>query len=126
MRTVHGWRRALRWALGIFGGLIGLVALVIIAAYLMFSTGWGRGVMRSQIESKMNAVFVGGAKVGGVEGNPFKDLVLTNVVINGPDHQPAIKVARLTVKLPLLPLISHQLRVDKIIADDLDVQLKRD
>lgn len=126
MRKVHGWRRALRWTLGIFGGLIGLVALVVVIAIIVFQTSWGRGVLRSQIESQMANTFVGGAKVGGVEGNPFTELVLTDIVINGPDKQPAIAVKRLTVKMPLLPLISKQLRVEKIIAEQLDVHIKKD
>ncbi|HTL35632.1 MAG TPA: AsmA family protein, partial [Kofleriaceae bacterium] len=125
-REVHGWRRATRWALGILGGLVALVGVVILVAFFVFQTSWGRGVLRSQIEAKMNDAFVGGATVGGVEGNPFRDLVLTDVVINGPDRRPAISVKRLTVKLPLLPLISHQLRVDKVIAENLDVNLARD
>ncbi len=125
MRNVHGWRRALRWLLGIVGGLVGLVGLVLLVAFIVFQTGWGRGVLESQIESRMNKAFVGGASIGSVEGNPLKDLVLNDVVINGPDKQPAIKVKRLTIKLPLLPLISHQLRVEKIIAEDLDVLAKK-
>lgn len=126
MRKVHGWRRALRWTLGIFGGLIGFVGLVLLAAFIVFQTGWGRGVLREQIEANMSKTFIGGAKVGSVEGNPLTELVLRDVVINGPDKLPAITVARLTVKLPVMPLISHELRVQKVIADQLDVAIKHD
>jgi hypothetical protein len=125
MRKVHGWRRAVRWLAGIAGGLIGLVALVLLVAFLVFQTGWGRGVLRNQIEARLDKTFVGGASLGAVEGNPLSDLVLVDLVINGPDKQPAIKVKRLTVKLPLLPLISHELRVQKIIADELDVTARK-
>ncbi|HSD87802.1 MAG TPA: hypothetical protein VLB44_09825, partial [Kofleriaceae bacterium] len=116
----------MRWVLGICGSLVGLVAVAIVAALIVFQTGWGRRALRSQIESRMNSTFVGGATIGGIEGNPFTDLVLTDVVINGPDKQPAITVRQLTVKVPLLPLISHEVRVEKLIADGLDVNLKRD
>ena len=126
MRKVHGWRRALRWTLGIFGGLIGFVGLVLLAAFIVFQTSWGRGVLRDQIEANMSKTFIGGAKVGSVEGNPLTELVLRDVVINGPDKLPAITVARLTVKLPVMPLISHELRVQKVIADQLDVAIKHD
>lgn len=126
MRKVHGWRRALRWTFGIFGGLIGFVGLVLLAAFIVFQTSWGRGVLRDQIQANMDKAFIGGAKVGRVEGNPLTELVLRDVVINGPDKKPAITVARLTVKLPLLPLISHQLRVQKVIADQLDVAITHD
>lgn len=126
MRKVHGWRRALRWTLGILGGLIGFVGLVLFAAFIVFQTGWGRGVLRNQIEANMSKTFIGGATVGSVEGNPLTEVVLHDVVINGPDKQPAISVKRLTVKLPLLPLISHELRVQKVIAEQLDVAIKHD
>ncbi|HEY5926942.1 MAG TPA: translocation/assembly module TamB domain-containing protein, partial [Kofleriaceae bacterium] len=122
MRKVHGWRRVTRWLVGIFGGLLGLVALVLLVAFIVFQTGWGRGILRNQIEARMDKAFVGGASIGSVEGNPLKDLVLNDVVINGPDKQPAITIKRLTIKLPLLPLISHELRVQKIIAEQLDVR----
>lgn len=126
MRKVHGWRRPVRWARNIFLGIFGVVTVVLLGAYLFFETGYGRGVLRNQIESRMAAGFIGGAKIGGLEGNPLSELVLTDVVINDASKQPAIKIKRLTVKLPLMPLISHQLRVDKIIADDLDVLVTKD
>src|SRR5512139_2201745 len=121
MRKVHGWRRALRWLIGIAGGLIGLVALVLVVAFIVFQTGWGRGVLKDQIQARMDKTFVGGARIGSIEGNQLGYLVLNDVLINGPDKQPAITIKRLTVKLPLLPLVSHELRVQKIIADDLDI-----
>jgi hypothetical protein len=125
MRTVHGWRRAARWLVGILGGLLGLVAVALIVAFVVFQTGWGRGILRSQIESRLDNIVIGGAKIGRLEGNPLSELVLHDVVINGPDRQPAITVERLTVKLPLLPLISNELRVEKIIAERLDVRARK-
>ena len=118
--------RALKWILGILGGVLGLVTVALVAAFVVFQTGWGHRILRSQIESKMSDTFIGGAKVGAVTGNPLSELVLHDVVINGPDKQPAIVVKQLKVKLPLMPLISHQLRVDEVIADDLDIHVKGD
>ncbi|NVB78962.1 MAG: AsmA family protein [Kofleriaceae bacterium] len=126
MRKVHGRRRVLRWLYGIALGLVGFVGLVLLAAYIVFQTGWGRGVLKEQIQTRMADTFVGGATIGSVEGNPLTELILNDIVINGPDKKPAISVKRLTVKLPLMPLISHQLRVDKVIVDQLDVRLARD
>jgi hypothetical protein len=126
MRKVHGWRRVLRWVQFSLAGVLGLLILVIGTATIVFSTSWGHGILRTQIEKQLNNTFVGGATLGGVDGNPLTELVLQDLVINGPDHKPAIRVKSLRVALPLLPLISHQLRVDKVIADDVDVSLKRD
>ncbi|HEX5061987.1 MAG TPA: hypothetical protein VFV99_21610, partial [Kofleriaceae bacterium] len=125
MRKVHGWRRVARWVIGIVGGFVGLVALVVIVAFIVFSTGWGRGILKNQIATRLDKAFVGGASIGRVDGNPLSELVLHDIVINGPDKQPAITVKQLTVRLPLLPLISHQLRVEKVIAEDLEVRAKR-
>lgn len=125
MREVHGWRRVARWSIGIFGGLVGLVVLLAITAVIVVQTGWGRGILRDQIAARLDSTFVGGATLGSVEGNPFSELVLNDLVIHGPDGEPAVSVKRLTVKVPLLPLISRQIRVDEVIADGLDVRLKK-
>ncbi len=126
MSKVHGWRRPVRWARNIFLGIFGVLTVVLVGAYLFFETGYGRNVLRGQIESRMAAGFIGGATIGGLEGNPLNELVLKDVVINDADKQKAITIKRLTVKLPLMPLLSNQLRVDKIIADELDIRVRRD
>jgi translocation and assembly module TamB len=126
MREVHGWRRVLRWVQMFFAIVLSLVMLVIIAATLVLHTRWGRELVRSQIQARLDSTFIGGATLGGVHGNPMSELVLDDLVINGPDKQPAIRVKRLRIKLPLLPLLSHQLRIDRLIADDLDVILRND
>jgi autotransporter translocation and assembly factor TamB len=125
MRPVHGWRRALRWVQAFFAIVLSLVLLVIIAATLVLHTSWGRKLVRSQIEARLNDTFIGGATLGDVRGNPLSELELRDLVINGPDMKPAISIKSLRVKLPLMPLISHQLRVDRVIADDVDILMKR-
>ncbi len=125
MREVHGWRRVARWLVGILGGLLALVVVLAIVTTIVVQTGWGRGMLRDQIAARLNDTFVGGASLGRVEGNPLTELVLHDLVINGPDKQPAVTIERLTVKVPLLPLISHQIRVEKVIADGLDVRAKQ-
>ncbi len=125
-RKLHGGRRALRWMRNILLGTIGVVGVLLLTVYLVFQTGWGREVLRTQVETRMSSTFIGGATIGRVGGNPLTELQLYDVVINGPDKTPAITVKHLTVKLPLMPLISHQLRVDKVIADELEVFVKRD
>src|SRR5688572_15870526 len=104
MREVHGWRRAARWLLGILGASLGLVALAVIVMMIVLQTGWGRGVLKHQIETRLDNMFVGGASIGRVSGNPLSDLVIEDLVINGPDKQSAVTIKRLTVKLPLMPL----------------------
>ena len=88
MREVHGWRRVARWLVGILGGLLALVVVLAIVTAIVVQTGWGRGMLRDQIAARLNDTFVGGASLGRVEGNPLTELVLHDLVINGPDKQP--------------------------------------
>lgn len=125
MRHVHGWRRALRWVQAFFAIVLTLLIVVIATASLILKTGWGRNLARKQVEARLNDTFIGGATLGGVHGNPLSELVLDDLVINGPDMRPAIAIKKLKVKLPLMPLLSHQLRVDEVIAEDVDILMKK-
>lgn len=125
MREVHGWRRVARWLVGIAGGLLGLVVIAVVIALVVFQTGWGRRVLEDQVQARLESSFAGGGSIGSVSGNPLSELVLHDVVINGPDKQPAISVKRVTVKLPLLPLLSRRIRIDKLVAEELDVRVHR-
>jgi hypothetical protein len=118
----RGWR----W---IKHGLLGLVALIALAATaigLVLHTAWGRDVIRAQVLHQLQGMFVGGASLGRVDGSPFGELTLHDLVIRGPDRRPAITVKTLTLELGLLPLVSHQVRVAGLTAEDVDVDLRRD
>jgi autotransporter translocation and assembly factor TamB len=125
MRKVHGWRRVLRWVQMTFALVLSAVLLGIGVATGVLQTGWGRELVRSQLEARLGAIFVGGVRVGAVRGNPLSELVVDDVVINGPTRRPAITIRRLHVRLALLPLLSHQLRIDRLEADDVDVVLEK-
>jgi hypothetical protein len=119
-------RRGLRWLRRGALGVIGVVLLAVLGAVTAMQTRWGRELVRAQVEQRLAATFTGGATLGGVEGNPFSELTLHDVVINGADRRPAITVKRLTVAVGLLPLLSHQARVAAVHADGVDVDLRRD
>jgi translocation and assembly module TamB len=120
-RHWRGWRWIKRGTLG----LVGFILLAVGAALVVIHTDWGRGILRTQVEARLNAMFTGGATLGRIEGSPFSELTLRDLVINGPDKQPAISVKTLRVAVAILPLISHQARVVGVIAEDVDVDLKR-
>src|SRR6185503_4045875 len=50
-------RRPLRWARNLFLGVVGLVTVVVIGAYLFFETGYGKRVMRGFLEDRMASAF---------------------------------------------------------------------
>lgn len=119
-------RRVRRW---LKRGALGVVALLVVAvaaALVAMHTSWGREMIRAQVEHQLETMFTGGATLGRVEGSPLGTLTLHDLVINGPDRRPAISVKTLTVELGILPLLSHQARVGRVVADDVDVDLRRD
>jgi autotransporter translocation and assembly factor TamB len=126
MSAPGGRWRGWRW---IGRGLAGLVAFVVLAVLgVMFAmhTRRGRELLRAQVEHQLASTFVGGATVGGIEGSPFGELTLHDLVINGADRRPFVSVKTLVVGVGLLPLMSHQARVIAVRADGLDVDLRRD
>jgi hypothetical protein len=121
-----GRRRTWRWIRRGALGAVGFAMLAVLGVMAAMHTRWGRALVRAQVEQRLAATFTGGATLGGVDGNPFGELTLHDVVINGADRRPAITVRRLTVELGLLPLLSHQARVIAARADGVDVDLRRD
>ncbi|HEX3758016.1 MAG TPA: translocation/assembly module TamB domain-containing protein [Kofleriaceae bacterium] len=119
-------RRGLRWIGRAAVGVVGFAMLAVLGVMTAMHTRWGRELVRAQVEQRLAATFTGGATLGGLEGNPLGELTLHDVVINGADRKPAIRVKHLTVELGLLPLLSHQARVIAVRADGLDVDLRRD
>ncbi len=119
-------RKVLRWSSRIFLGLLGLLVLAIAGVLVFLHTDRGRAVVRDQVAAKLNDTFVGGATLGSIEGSPFGELVLTDLVINDPEGQPAITVKRLAVEIALLPLIRQEAQLTSVIASDIDVNLRRD
>jgi len=125
MATDHGQRTAWRWSKRIVLGLLALVVVAVAGVLIVLHTDFGRGIARTQIEARLNTTFVGGASLGAVEGSPLGELVLRDLVINGPDHEPAITVKKATLELGLLPLFSKQIRVAGLHVEDVDVDLRR-
>ena len=119
-------RRTGRWILRGALGLVGLVVAAVAAVLIIIHTDWGREQIREQVEAKLADVFVGGAKLGKLEGSPFGQLVLRDLVINGPDGEPAISAKDVKIRLALLPLISKEARLSSVIVDDAEVLLERD
>nr|MBA3457863.1 hypothetical protein [Deltaproteobacteria bacterium] len=117
--------RARTWGKRILLGFGAFIVVAVAAILITIHTDYGRELIREQVEAKLNDTFVGGASIASVEGSPFGDLTLSGIVLNGPDGKPAIKVGTLTLKLGLLPLMSKQIRLSGLIAEDVDVDLRR-
>jgi len=118
----RGWRWILRGTLGV----VGLIVVVVGAALIAVHTDWGRRIIREQVEAILDGMFTGGASLGRIDGSPFTEMTVHDVVINGPDKKPAITIKTLKVAVGILPLLSHQARVLGVLADEVDVDLRRD
>jgi autotransporter translocation and assembly factor TamB len=119
-------RRGWRWTRRIVLGLLAFVVVAVGVVLGVLHTDYGRNIVRSQIEGKLATTFVGGASIGKLEGSPFGELVARDVVINGPDGRPAIRIKRLQLHIALLGLASHEARISGLVADDVDIELRRD
>lgn len=119
-------RKVLRWGTRIFLGFIGLIVIAIAGALIFIHTDRGREFVRGQVQAKLADTFIGGATIGKIEGSPFGELVLNDLVINDPEGKPAIQVKRLAIELALLPLIRQEARLQSVIASDIDVDMRRD
>jgi TamB, inner membrane protein subunit of TAM complex len=119
-------RKARRWILRIVIGLLATVFAVIATALIVLHTDWGREQVREQVEARLNDMFVGGAKVGRLEGSPFGELVVRDLVINDPRGEPAISAGTVRLRIALAPLISKEAHLSKLVIEDADVLLERD
>jgi len=118
--------RAWRWTRRILLGLVAFVIVTVAGVTIFAHTDFGRGVIRQQVEGRMNAAFTGGASIGKLEGSPFGTLVVHDVVINGPDRKPMLAIKRLSFELELLPLVSSEARISGLVVEDVEVDLRRD
>jgi hypothetical protein len=108
--------------------LVLVVAIVaaVAAAVVFVHTDYGRDVVRRQIEAQLGEMLVHGGTIGRLEGSPFGDLVARDVVIPGPDGEPAITIETVRIELALWPLLSQRARIDRLVIDGPVVDLRRD
>ena len=83
----RGWRWIKRGALG----AVAVVVIAVVAAIVAVHTDWGREILRARVEHQLRTTFIGGASLGRIEGSPFGELTLHDVVIHGPDRRPALR-----------------------------------
>lgn len=109
-------KRVWRWFKRLMIGLVALVVVAVAFALIAVHTDWGRNIVRGQVEDILADSFPGGARIGRIDGSPFGTLVITDIVLDGPDKKPLVAVKRLEVEASLGPLFGHQVWVDRIVA----------
>lgn len=123
---VHGWRRGVRWVKRGALALLVLIVVVIAGALAFIHTDYGREQVRGFGNDQLAKLFVGGGSIGHIDGSPFGELILRDVVINGPDGQPAISAKAVRVTVSMFDLVKHHIKLDEVIAEDVDLAVKRE
>lgn len=126
MRPRPARRRPWRWIKRGAALVLAVFAIMVAGAVAVMHTSWGREIIRARIERQLQATFTGGGRLGHVEGSPLGELILHDLVIDGPDGQPAISVKTLAIDLRLVPLWSRQVHISGLTAEDVDIDLRRD
>ncbi|MEO8703322.1 MAG: translocation/assembly module TamB domain-containing protein [Kofleriaceae bacterium] len=109
--------------------VLGFLAVMVIAvamAMIFIHTDYGRDVVRAKVQAQLEDTFTGGATIGKIEGSPFGELVIRDLVINGPDGKPAITIGRARFELGLTGLVSQRAKITGLHAQDVEVDLRRD
>ena len=118
-------RRVTRWSLRLGGGVVLAVAAIAGAVLVTAHTEWGRDELRGRLEAALARAIPGGARVGRIEGSLLGTLVARDVVLDGRDHQPIVRVATLRVRVALWPLVVDTVQVDEAVAEDVRVTVRR-
>ncbi|MGE3546038.1 MAG: translocation/assembly module TamB domain-containing protein [Kofleriaceae bacterium] len=103
-----------------------VVVVLVISALVFTHTDYGRETIRERVEAELDKTFTGGATVGELDGSPLGELTLRHVVINGPDDQPAITIETLRLHIKLFDLLKRDIQLSKLIAEGVDVSIRRD
>ncbi len=120
------WGRAARWVRRVVLVLLALVAAAILGAIVVIHTDAGREFARAKLEAQLAAMFVGRVTIAKLEGSPFGELVLRGVAIDGPDGKPAIAAGALHARVGLFDLLRKHASLDEVVADAVEVAVKRD
>ncbi len=125
MSTQIHRKRRFRWYTRVLLGIPLLVLAVVGGALAFVHTNYGRETVREQVQAQLDNVFVGGGRIGKIEGSPLGELVIHDVVVNGPDGKPAITAGLVHIRLKLVDLVLKRVRVARLIAERVDVALNR-
>jgi TamB, inner membrane protein subunit of TAM complex len=114
-------RRLLRW---IKRGVLGTLALTVFAvgaALIVLHTDWGRERLRRVAEAEIAEAFSRGARIGRIEGSVLGELVVRDVELQAADGRTYARVGELRIDLALRPLLGKVARIDRLVADDVEL-----
>jgi hypothetical protein len=119
-------RSVLRWLRRLVLGALAVAVIVAVLVLVTAHTGWGREQLRLRAEAALRTAFPGGVRIGGVDGSVLGTLTIHDVELDGPDHRPLVTAGTLRVAVALWPLVVQTARIDRLVADDVHVYVRRE
>ena len=115
----RGHKTALRVLGFLAAGLAVLLALVVGAGFLLGYTDWGRARLLAALLPTVQEQLAGRLRVGRLGGGLLDMLVLHDVVLDDPEGQEAVRVARLGLDYDLLSLLRRRIHIQSAEAQGL-------
>ncbi|MET0405840.1 MAG: translocation/assembly module TamB domain-containing protein, partial [Cystobacter sp.] len=119
---------ARRWGRRFLLGLLGLIALVLLlvaGALVYFMTPPGEARLRDFAVTQANEQVSGRLELAGLDLAP-RSLILTGVKLYDPDDELVAELARLEVRVALLPLFSKHVVIKVVGLDEPHLFLRQD
>ena len=110
----------LRKALRIGKWVLATVVVLLLAVVIVLHTAWGRELLRKRIEAALQDSFPG-STVGTLEGSVFTTLEVHDLKLAGVGGKPFVTVGYAKVDVGIVPLVSKNVRVDRLELDDVYV-----
>ncbi|HEX8953812.1 MAG TPA: hypothetical protein VF945_18265, partial [Polyangia bacterium] len=112
-------------ALAIVGKVLGwivltallLVVSTLLTVVLVGRTEWGHRKLLAVALPALQEQLAGRLTIGAVDGDLTRGLVLRDVELDDAEHQPAVRVATLTVRYDLLGLARHTIDLTELDAE---------
>ena len=94
--------------------LVGLVLLAALVLVLWARSESGRRALLARVLPGAQKLIDGTLRLGALEGNLTRTLVLRDVELRDRDGVVALRIARLSLRYDLLDLLHHRLSVDDL------------
>jgi translocation and assembly module TamB len=107
-------RRALHIAAWTAGGLLGLVALALVAVLVVTNTDWGRERVRRFAVNTLNDLAHGTVRIGRLDGNLLEGLTASGISITDSTGAPLVTADTLSARFGLRALLGQRIELQDV------------
>jgi len=120
-------KRVTKFSLYALAGLLGLVAVLAVTAWVVAQTRWFRGQVRTRIVYELENATGGRVELGALTLNPRTlTAEVRNLVIHGtegPDQAPLFRAASIQAGLKIISLLKRQIDIQSLAVSKPEVHL---